>query len=359
MKTSLAIVALLLSASISLEQDARAEAQSRPRARVALEGSTTSHLVIAPDGDVIVTGPITGAKVIGSKTLESKVKGVWIARFSASGTVKWASLIDRGTSTTQQYTSSLSVAADGRIRVAVTQDEAPYLRRVTISADGATQTVDALAAETKTLGTSLFPDGDVLASQEPGAKDKCKGVMIRRLAPGGKRVWSTCADKLESSAGQRSSTLADGRSATCANEWIVGFSAKGKRAWEAKHPDERWCQSIVLLPTGEAAAVFDEGPTMTLSLWKNGKRAWTKKCTELQAGSGSCLLDALAVRGNDLVVSAKNGDKTLVAVLDKTGAVKTTYPIGAAAIKAVAAADSTIAYTTASQTGSTIETLER
>jgi hypothetical protein len=357
-KSSIAIIALLLSAC----GVADAEPKAASKWRFEVKGAAVSYSVVAPDGDVIVAGGIKGSAKFGSQALQSDDDGVWVARLASSGGLKWVNLVDPTTKKyVQQYVSSLSVAADGSVRVGVHRREAPYLRRVTITADGATQTVDALVPETKIMTSSGFVNGDALVSAEPGPKDKCKGAMLQRLAPGGKRVWSTCT-KVEVGALHRTSVLADGRSALCANEWIGEFSTKGKRAWEAKHPDERWCQSIALFESGDVVAVFDEAPTTTAMLWKaNGKLGWTKKCTDLVKGSGSCLLDGLAVRGTDAILTVRNGPTTLIAVLDgKTGAVKKTYPLEIdASIRPVTATDSAIIFGTISPSGFTVESLDR
>lgn len=328
-----------------------------------VKDAAITYMVAAPDGDLIAAGPIKGSDTFGSKTLQSEDDGVWVARIGSNGTSKWAVLVDPPTKKhVQQYPSSLSVAPDGSVRVSVRRREAPYLRHITISADGATQTVDALVADSRTMASSSFANGDVLVSAEPGGKDKCKGGMLQRVALGGKRVWAIC-NKVEVGTLHQTSVLADGRSALCANEWIGEFSTKGKRAWEAKHPDDRWCQSITMLDNGDVVAVFDESTTNTAILWKaNGKLGWTKKCTDLvKRSSGNCLLEAITVSGGDVLLTVRDMTNSLVAVLDgKTGAMKKAYPLGIdAGLGPLVATDASIAIGTITPSTMTIESLER
>jgi len=359
-KTLLTIVALLSVLEMS-EADAR-PGKGVSKWQFVVKDAAITYMVAAPDGDLIAAGPIKGSNTFGTKTLQSEYDGVWVARIGSSGTSKWAVLVDPPTKKyVQQYPSSLSVAPDGSVRVSVRRREAPYLRHVTISADGARQTVDALVADSRTMDSSSFANGDVLVSAEPGGKDKCKGGMLQRLALGGKRVWAIC-NQVEVGTLHRTSVLADGRSALCANEWIGEFSTKGKRAWEAKHPDERWCQSIALLDSGDVVAVFDESATNTARLWKaNGKLGWTKKCTELvKKSSGNCLLEGLTVSGEDVVLTVRDWTNSLIVVLDgRTGAMKKAYPLDIdAAFGPLVATTASIAVGTTGST-MTIESLER
>ncbi|MGE0397451.1 MAG: hypothetical protein AB7T06_12065 [Kofleriaceae bacterium] len=362
MKKWFALVAIVfVSGCRNADAQPEAETKSRSKWKLTAKDGTISKIVLAPDGDVIAGGPIKGTVDFAGQRLESKENGVWVARLASSGALKWVRLVDPPAKKyTSQYLQALSVAADGSIRVDVDQREAPYLRRVSIAADGATQRVDALVPETRTMASTVVANGDGIVSAEAGKKDKCKGAILQRLQPGGKRTWSVCNNKVDLGALNVIDVAADGRSAMCAHEWLAGFSAAGKRSWEAKHP--KGCEKLAIAANGDVVVVYDGPPTQSVTQWKaSGKRGWTTPCTTILKGAGNCLLEALVVRGTDVILSVRNFDTSMIAILDATtGGVRKTYPLGIdAAFGAIAATDSSIVFGTHGPSRMTIEALDR
>lgn len=297
--------------------------------------AAVSRLIVLGDGDVLAAGGLKGTATFGARTLESKDETVWLARFDATGAVKWAITLpsDKYRS---QYLGALSIAKDQSILVDVLRlgEETPKLRRFTLKPDGTPKQPPTITiAEQRAIASAILPNGDSLVAVDPSkaAKpDPCKGARLQRLPTTGKPAWSTCNDKVDTGALNLIALAPDdGRSASCAYGWVASFSATGKRVWQATHPQELWCEHLALFDRGDVIATYDGPPTQTVVSWNaKGTASWTTKCTDLLSTAGNCFFSHLALDHDDVVVSARNKDKDAIIILDgKTGRANKTYPM--------------------------------
>ena len=311
------------------------------------EGATVRRLAIASDGDIIAAGELRQKLELGKTTVEIEGDGVWIARLSPTGEIRWA----RGVTSKreQPYVADLALAKDGSIVVDVIAKTSPRFARLVIAADGSKDDTR-LVVDAELASSEILPDGAVVMGKI-GAKDPCVGSTfpIHGLAATGSVTWSTCSDRAAKPA------LASGmrylaadreqRVALCgsflgdAPAWggtkapatptgthavVAAFTADGKHRWSqyVTSSDRDTCEGLVVTDAGVVVAVVNSLPAMSVIGWKaDGARSWSKACSELAPGDRGCNITAVATHGDEVVVAAQNGGRTTFSRIDAAGGV--------------------------------------
>ena len=311
------------------------------------EGATVRRLAIASDGDTIAAGELRQKLEFGKTTIEIEGDGVWIARLSPTGEIRWA----RGVTSKreQPYVADLALAKDGAIVVDVIAKAAPRFARIVIAADGSKDDTR-LVVDGDLASSEILPDGAVVMGKI-GAKDPCVGSTfpIHGLAATGSVTWSTCSDRAAKPA------LASGmrylaadreqRVALCgsflgdAPTWggtkapatptgthavVAAFTANGKHRWShyVTSSDRDTCEAVAVADTGVVVAIINSLPAMSVITWKpDGAQRWSKTCSELAPGDRDCNITAVATHGDDVVVAAQNGGRTTFSRIDARGVV--------------------------------------
>jgi hypothetical protein len=316
--------------------------------KVSNERATLRKLVIARDGDILAAGELRQKIVLGTSTVEVEGDGVWIARLSPAGEVRWARGVK--SKSEQPFVADLAIAKDGTIVADVITKRAPRFSRVVLSEDGSKDET-ALTVDGE-ITRSVIRAGGAVVTGTLGTKDPCAGgtFPIHGLGATGAVAWSTCNDKSVAkpalASGFRYLAIdREQRVAFCgsffgdAPAWggtnapatptgthavVAAFSADGKHRWSqyVTSSDRDTCEGLVATDEGVVVAMINSLPAMSVIAWKpDGSLAWSKTCSELAPGEEQyCNITAVAAQGGEVVVAARNGGHTTFSRIDSAGA---------------------------------------
>jgi hypothetical protein len=311
------------------------------------EGATVRRIATASDGDFIAAGELRQKLVLGKTTVAIEGDGVWIARLSPTGEIRWA----RGVTSkrVQPYVADLAIANDGSIVVDVIAKSAPRFARHIITADGSSDETR-LVLDGELAGSEILPDGAVVIGTIAG-KDPCVGSTfpIHGLSATGSVTWSACNNKSAKPAlpsGMRYLAAdSERRVALCgsffgdAPAWgvtkapatptgthaaVAAFTADGKHRWSqyVTSSDRDTCEGLVVTDAGVVVAMINSLPAMSVIAWNaDGAQRWSKTCDELAPGDRDCNITAVAAREGEVVVAARNGGRTTFSRIDVAGVV--------------------------------------